>query len=555
MPRRCAALVLVLAALALIRSGAAFAEDLTLGDGGWSWFGDPRAVTYAGEHTRTFVGWVGRGGDITVSSYDHGTHASAQSVLHPALQKDDHASPSIQVRPDGRLAVFYSKHNGATLFYRVSVDPEDVSAWGPEQSVPTNAPVEAGAASRGYTYPNPVRLTGEAATYLFWRGASYQATFSVQRDGENTWSTAQNLVNVPGERPYVKYDSSGGDTIHFAFTNAHPREAPDVNIYYARYRAGAIERADGTRIGTLGTAITPADADKVFDGPEQAWVHDVAADSAGRPVIVFASFPSPTDHRYHYARWTGSGWDVHQITPAGGSISADGKEPQYSGGITLDHEDPSRVYLSRQVGDAWQIEVWTTSDGGTNWVSQAVTNDSSAKNVRPVSPRGLLPFNSGLTVIWLRGAYDSYVTYETSIGALLEEPPVEHPPSPASASGAPPGPRSATATAPRGARLSRAVVRVDRRGRGLIKVRCLAPPGDRCRVSGTLRLGKRRLGTLAGTVSGSRLGTVRLRLTRAGSLRLRRSGGLALRAAVVWRTRSGSAISRLRLRVRSSTAR
>lgn len=81
-------------------------------------------------------------------------------------------------------------------------------------------------------------------------------------------------------------------------------------------------------------------------------------------MIVFASFPSAADHRYHYARWTGTSWDVHEITLAGGSIRGDGGSPYYSGGITLDHEDPSRVYLSRQLGASWQVEAWTTADGG-----------------------------------------------------------------------------------------------------------------------------------------------------------------------------------------------
>ena len=52
---------------------------------------------------------------------------------------------------------------------------------------------------------------------------------------------------VSGERPYVKYDSKGGDTIGFAFTNAHPAEAGDVNIYYAYYKHGGIYRADGSQ--------------------------------------------------------------------------------------------------------------------------------------------------------------------------------------------------------------------------------------------------------------------------------------------------------------------
>ena len=109
------------------------------------------------------------------------------------------------------------------------------------------------------------------------------------RPSGSTWSAARTLVSVAGERPYVKVESNGEDTIHFGFTNAHPNEAPDVNIYYAAYRDGQLYRADGTRIGPLGTAIAPAQADTVYDTGRKAWVHDIAQDSQGRPVLVFAS--------------------------------------------------------------------------------------------------------------------------------------------------------------------------------------------------------------------------------------------------------------------------
>jgi PKD repeat protein len=384
-----------------------------IGDGAWSWFGDPRAVTYTGAHTRTYVGWVDLEGDIKVSSYDHDTGERVTAVLQARLNEDDHANPSIQVRPDGRLVVYYSRHVGPAMHYRVSSQPEDVTSWAAPQTVPTNTP-----GIRGYTYPNPVRLEAEDATYLFWRGGNYNPTFSVQLDGETSWTPARTLIAVPGERPYVKYDSSGGDTIHVAYTNAHPAEYGDVNIYYARVRAGKIERVDGQQIGSLDDPITPGEGNLVFDGAAQAWVHDVAADSAGRPVIVFASFPSAADHRYHYARWTGSAWDVHQITPAGGTFREDGGSPYYSGGLTLDHEDPSRVYLSRQVGPgAWQVETWTTADGGASWSSQALT--SAGKNVRPVSPRGMSAFGGDMSVIWMNGGYPSYVAYETAIQAQM----------------------------------------------------------------------------------------------------------------------------------------
>lgn len=399
---------------ALYTGPSALAAQPLLGEGAWSWFGDPRAVTHTGTHSRTYVGWVDQEGDVKVSSYDHTTGDRVTAVLAVRLDQDDHANPSIQVRPDGRLVVYYSPHVGRAMHYRVSSQPEDVRSWQPPQAVPTNSP-----GIYGYTYPNPIRLADEGTTYLFWRGGNYNPTYSVQNDGSSGWSAARTWISVPGERPYVKYDESGGDTIHAAFTNAHPQEFPNVNVYYARIRAGTVERANGTQIGTLAAPVTPAAADLVYDGAEPAWVHDVADDSSGRPVIVLASFPSAGDHRYRYARWTGTSWQVNEIVAAGGSFRGDGGSLYYSGGLTLDHEDPSRVYLSRRVGSTWEVETWTTPDGGASWSSQAVTSGSTEKNVRPVSPRGFAPFGGDLSVIWMRGAYDSYTSYATSIAATL----------------------------------------------------------------------------------------------------------------------------------------
>jgi hypothetical protein len=411
---------LTLAAMTLLSCGAIVPGTVdgavpAIGEGAWSWFGDPRAVTHDG---RTYVGWVDLEGDIKVSSFDHASGERVTAVLAARLNRDDHANPSIQVRPDGRLVVFYSRHVGPAMHYRVSSQPEDISSWEPPQTLAVNVP-----GIRGYTYPNPVRLAGEGRTYLFWRGGNYNPTFSVQDDGSSSWSPAQNLMLKPNERPYAKYAESGGDTIHVAYTNAHPNEFPSVNVYYARIRAGRIERATGQQIGTLGgTPIAPEAGDPIFDRAEPSWVHDVAADASGNPVIVFASFPSPSDHRYHYARWTGAAWDVHEITPAGGSFREELRPADYySGGLTLDHEDPSRVYVSRQSGTSWQVETWSTPNGGASWSQQAVSAPSAEKNVRPVSPRGMTPFGGDLSVVWMRGAYPNYVDYRTSIAGLMAD--------------------------------------------------------------------------------------------------------------------------------------
>jgi hypothetical protein len=394
----------------------AAAQQAPLGGGAWSWFGDPRAVTVpgtAGQSTKTFVGWVDLEGDIKVMSYDHATGERVTAVLQARLNQDDHANPSIHVRPDGHLVVFYSRHVGPAMYYRISTQPRDVRAWSEPRTIPANTP-----GGFGYTYPNPIRLEDEHRTYLFWRGGNYNPTYSTQADGLDTWSQPRNLMLYTGERPYVKYASNGTNTIHLAYTNAHPGEFGNVNIYYAQVRAGAIWGAGGNRIaGLTDPPIAPEQGDEVFNPSWPTWIHDVAVGPDG-PVIVFASLRSRTDHRYHYAHWDGGDWIVRDITPAGGTFREDGGSPYYSGGLTLDHEDASRVYLSRQVGDGiWQVEVWDTADDGATWIS-AVVSVSQGKNVRPVSPRGMpSAFGDDLRVIWMRGAYPSYQTYRTSITA------------------------------------------------------------------------------------------------------------------------------------------
>jgi hypothetical protein len=79
--------------------------------------------------------------------------------------------------------------------------------------------------------------------------------------------------------------------------------------------------------------------------------------------------------------------------------------------MALDHSNPSIVYLSRAVANGWQIERWTTSNGGYSWRHTVVVPAAGVQNVRPVVPRGGGP----ISLLWLRGDYRTYTTYRTSI--------------------------------------------------------------------------------------------------------------------------------------------
>ena len=307
----------------------------------------------------------------------------------------------------------------------------------------------------------------------------------------------------------------------------------------------------------------------------------MAVGADGRPVLVFASFPtssSATDHLYHYARWNGSSWDVRPITPAGGSISTGGRSPLYSGGITLDHDDPSSVYLSRQAGEAWWVEAWKTPDGGATWTSRTLTPDSTQKNVRPLSPRGHEP--NGEMVLWMSGAYPNYNTFQTTVTSLIQDPPppvfgppaqppADPAPTPSEPTPTPPGDPSPTPVGPpttpatppaSDVRLALAspssrLVRIGPRAGGRLAVRCRAEAADRCKVAGSLRRESGRIGLISGTVRGGRRGTIRVRLTRRSASRLERSRRLIARVVATSSSLSGRGApvrGRVRLVLRSS---
>ena len=408
------AAVLVVYSLAAGSAQASHPSPHSLGAGAWSWFGDPRAVYFDGRSRRTYAGWVSRDGDIVISSHDHDSHRLSTRVLHGRLGRDDHSNPSLQLMPDGRVMAFYSGHRGSRLYYRVMRRPEDVSSFGEEQVA-----VDASRTRFGVTYPNPTVLTAEGnRMWLFFRGGGYQPAYTTSADGVQ-WAPPRTLIRaaIPGKevhRPYVKVASNGVDTVHFAFTEAHPA-VYRTSIYYASYRDGRFLTAAGREIATVESLpFTPGQAEVVHDaraGGFPTWIYDLALDADQRPVLVYTQLRSARDHRYRYARWTGDRWFDTEIVRAGPGLGG-GPSPTYSAGLSLDHEDPSTVYLSRKVKGEFEIERWRTPDGGATWSRVPITRASKASNLRPVAPRGLL---QGEVVMWMRGRYPGHEQYRTAM--------------------------------------------------------------------------------------------------------------------------------------------
>ncbi len=317
--------------------------------------------------------------------------------------------------------VFYAKHNKENLYARKALLPENIFSWGEEILVAKMPRV---------TYSHPVYLSEEKKIYVFWRGESWKPTFSTSEDGIN-WSEPRIVFQDTGKeandiRPYLKVVSNGRNEIHFAFTDGHPRNEPYNSIYYAYYKNGKFHKADGKEIGTIETLPIPhSKCDLVYDarkGNGRAWVWDIALNREGKPVIVYARMPRETEHYYNYATWTGDHWENYTLTFAGRWFPQTPKgskepEPHYSGGISLNHSNPDEVYLSRQVGQAFEIEFWKTPDHGKKWEHHPITQNSNCLNVRPIVPWGYKDKKTHL--IWMRGEYTHYTKFATSIVCVL----------------------------------------------------------------------------------------------------------------------------------------
>ena len=390
-------------------------------DGAWCWFQDPRAVYFDGTHRRTYSGWMTKSGQLVVAQFDHDTKQIDTLVLKEEWDINDHNTPSFLVRPDGHIMVFYARHNKVGLFTKRSLRPEDITAWGDEITVSDEDRI---------TYSHPVQLKAENnRLYVFWRGPSWKPTFAYSDDGI-TWSDSQILIQQQGReaadiRPYLKVVSDSDSTIHFTFTNGHPRNEPANSVYYMKYLNGQFYKADGTPIGTLDQVpVDHAGSDLVYDGADngaRAWVWDIALDAAGHPRIAYTRLPQETDHRYHYAYWDGASWADHFVSNAGGWFpqtqpGEDEPEVHYSGGITINQHTPSVLYFAHEKEGQFELSRAETFDQGSTWTIEPITESSSGLNVRPVFPHGYTGAEDH--VLWMEGQYIHYTNYQTAIRFL-----------------------------------------------------------------------------------------------------------------------------------------
>ncbi len=401
-------------------------------DGAWCWFGDPRAIE---TDKAVYVSSISSTGKIQVEQINRdGTRK--RKVFTEKVSVDDHNNPSLMVLKDGNLLITFSEHNGPVLYSSKTTIPGDIESFGLVNRFRVKDTY-----GKGFTYPNLIsRKEGnQDQIYLFWRGADWSPKMSRSIDNAETWDNAVSLIWTASDnqRPYSKYFVDPLGRIHMSFTNNHPSTNERNAIYYMVFDGNTFRKADGTVIGELkDLPFRLEDLDKVYHPSQfdiklpykRAWIWSLGVDSQNQPVAAFSVTDKHFQNEYIYANWDGKNWSRTTITDGGTTIQknsgGESQEPYYSGGVFISPRDSTQIFLSaeRSVShhtiEEWKFDPVTKSAR----IVRDVT-DGTNMSFRPIVPLPAtgMTLNPIFDVLWLKGKYDYYTSYQTSIDGLLND--------------------------------------------------------------------------------------------------------------------------------------
>ena len=357
----------------------------------------------AGERGGTFVCWSGPRMQPQVAAFDHATATwgEPRGLDVGGGSSDFHDYPHLVQGRDGRLHVFYSRHNRA-LYHLAAPEPHSIDgAW-------THR--EIGRRLRA-TYPMPV-VSDDGTLFVFYRITRGEdelpLAYVVSGDGGETWSDPAPAIDhadtrredhldeiyagslTPGRHPRL------GAGAHIAWTLAgggperHDHDDYHKNVYHAFFRF-ADRRWYAADETDLGESIDAREADGrclVFDSAplehkrgggayrqDIGYTPEAAPLPDGRVAVVFGDGKR---ERIGVAVWTGQAWRVTYPDELGDRRDFED--------LTVDADGTLRLLL-RAGGDAEarggsdRVAVYTSADAGTAWTLHART----APTDRPIN--------------------------------------------------------------------------------------------------------------------------------------------------------------------------
>lgn len=411
--------------------------------GAWCWFADPRAIRHVNNVLGidyTYIGAIDYKGQIKVAQYNNITKAEYTKTIAEGFERDDHDNPTFTTLPDGRVIVFYMKHDtDGILHYRITDKTGNLETLRAEKTIDVTNGTDS-MRTRG-SYPSVFVLKDQPdKLYLLWRGApnrwpTVMALSLPDKNDNITRLVGHKSLVAPGtapgniaERPYAKYLSNGKDRIYLTFTYDHPQDHKVNPVYFAYFDVNEYKLYEVTGNALADIMTGPYYISKTATGPvvvdnekfiyngkshESGWVWDMAIGRDANPVIVYTKINSvdgdtrteKDSHQYFYSKWTGTKWEKAHIADGGKWFHQGGDyEMCYSGGMTLDKGEPTRMFASVPQNGVYEIEQITMREDVTIDSREWVTTGSSQNNVRPYVLNNAQPTDQ-YYLLWMNGTY------------------------------------------------------------------------------------------------------------------------------------------------------
>jgi hypothetical protein len=457
------------------RADLALPPDLVRGNlvqfndnGNWTWYSDERSVIDAvrgdlivgSDASPAGMGGSGRAGNVETVIFCVTNGSWQRYILKAgasdpsAFYADDHNTPGLLVRPDGKYLAWYCAHNTERTNYWRNFDGTN---WSPEQifdwnTLPTGTDFNA-------TYSNPHYLSAEDRIYNFVRENDHGSpNFLISADHGDTWIFGGQLtasltnINVGYVSGYFKYSDNGVDRIDFIGTETHPRDS-STSMYHGYVKNGHSYKSDGTLVDTnifdqrapvitqFTEIFTNGTVSPTGQTNYRCWNDDVQVYPDGTVQAIIATRINDDtqgndsninpNHAFFFCRFDRTNWSATYLCQAGTKLYS--SEADYIGLGSLHPNDPNTIFISSRydpravqpgVRDTNQPfssvhEIWkggTTNHGASfSWVP--ITQNSVRDNLRPIVPSW---DQNNTALLWFRCTYNSAQSIDGAPVGLIE---------------------------------------------------------------------------------------------------------------------------------------
>ena len=348
----------------------------------YSWWTHPVATTVGDS---TYFGGVTADGTWVVAR-QRGDLVEARTLLQ-GFEPDDHNAPSILARPGRDVLVFFTRHAKSNVVYHRRA-PSDTLRFGSLGAIEFPGLV---------TYTQVLHAGGDRVAVLTRSGCTW--SYVLSEDYGLTWHAPRVLLEACAIRPYVLTTPSQSTPglYHFA-VYPHPTEPDPVErrIRYGRidFTTGRVT-SGGALLGDVftggGLPVLPHELEDIplrLRDDERIRLLDVG-DEHGRTVVFFARWRhsrTPFSPRYFMSARDGAGsWTSWSLGLTAGAPFWD--PSTYVGGIALDRDVGSHVYVSSELSGVWRITRYTL-DPSLALTQPVVLATSTRPLVRPYVPHG-----------------------------------------------------------------------------------------------------------------------------------------------------------------------